>query len=329
MTPSPTSQPSQTSNVHQIFQGPVENVAGRDVNITNELGGRPLTRRERNALNELVERLIKEFGQERWEPWKFLHETIGINEIGEMRLEHLKPAQALLQLMIEAKEAESANAESAAWYQEHLSSERKLQEQGRVLIQLRSTVSQWEQLGQSLRQERDQLKLALDRQCNVTNQQGREIQSLTSEVKRLQQRCSHEGQEHRHAQAEVVRSARRQEELERQIDNLISGRLADAEALDQAQKKAEQAQRVVRRLRGSLICGGVLAVLATGAAVYKPLFQAELRAEQSKAVMLQRKDICLFKGEPFSWGTRLPTSSGMQKCVKSRTGQYLWQPADK
>ncbi|CAH4025007.1 hypothetical protein AI2617V1_5050, partial (plasmid) [Serratia marcescens] len=326
VTPSPTSQPSQTSNVHQIFQGPVENVAGRDVNITNELGGRPLTRRERNALNELVERLIKEFGQERWEPWKFLHETIGINEIGEMRLEHLKPAQALLQLMIEAKEAGSANAESAAWYQEHLSSERKLQEQGRVLIQLRSTISQWEQLGQSLRQERDQLKLALDRQLNVSNQQGREIQSLASEVKRLQQRSAREAQEHRHAEAENERAARRAASLQHQIDSLVAGRLVDAEALAQAQRKAEQAQRVVRRLRGSLICGGVLAVLATGTAMYKPLFQAELRAEQSKAVMLKRKDICLFNGEPFSWGTRLPTSSGMQKCVKSRTGQYLWQP---
>ncbi|MCX4043004.1 hypothetical protein OR606_22700, partial [Aeromonas hydrophila] len=105
--------------MHQIFQGPVENVAGRDVNITNELGGRPLTRKERLDLNALVERLIQEFGQERKQPWQFLHQTIGINNIGEMRLEHLKPAQALLQLMIEAKEAESANAESAAWYQEH------------------------------------------------------------------------------------------------------------------------------------------------------------------------------------------------------------------
>ncbi|MGY4043341.1 hypothetical protein [Aeromonas hydrophila] len=313
--------------MHQIFQGPVENVAGRDVNITNELGGRPLTRRERNALNELVERLIKEFGQERWEPWKFLHEAIGINEIGEMRLEHLKPAQALLQLMIEAKEAESANAESAAWYQEHLSSERKLQEQGRVLIQLRSTVSQWEQLGQSVRQERDQLKLALDRQLNVSNQQGREIHSLASEVKRLQQRSAREAQEHRHAEAENERAARRAASLQQQIDSLVAGRLVDAEALAQAQRKAEQAQRVVRRLRGSLICGGVLAVLVTGTAVYKPLFLAELRAEQSKAVMLKRKDICLFNGEPFSWGTRLPTSSGMQACVKSRNGQYLWQPA--
>lgn len=321
MTPSPTSQPSQTSNVHQIFQGPVENVAGRDVNITNELGGRPLTRRERNALNKLVERLIKEFGQERWEPWKFLHETIGINEIGEMRLEHLKPAQALLQLMIEAKEAESANAESAAWYQEHLSSERKLQEQGRVLVQLRSTVSQWEQLGQSLRQERDQLKLALDRQLNVNNQQGREIQSLASEVKRLQQRSAREAQEHRHAEAESQRAAHRAAGLQQQIDSLVAGNSRAAQELIQAQGKTQQAQKVVSRLRGTMICSSILAVLAVGAI---SLEARQLADDLAQAKVLRPE--CQYGGAPYSWGTRLKTPTGMQKCVKSRTGQYLWQP---
>ncbi|TNI47700.1 hypothetical protein CF130_04155 [Aeromonas dhakensis] len=321
MTPSPTSQPSQTSNVHQIFQGPVENVAGRDVNITNELGGRPLTRRERNALNKLVERLIQEFGQERWEPWKFLHETIGINEIGEMRLEHLKPAQALLQLMIEAKEAESANAESAAWYQEHLSSERKLQEQGRVLVQLRSTVSQWEQLGQSLRQERDQLKLALDRQLNVNNQQGREIQSLASEVKRLQQRSAREAQEHRHAEAESQRTAHRAAGLQQQIDSLVAGNSRAAQELIQAQGKTQQAQKVVSRLRGTMICSSILAVLAVGAI---SLEARQLADDLAQAKVLRPE--CQYGGAPYSWGTRLKTPTGMQKCVKSRTGQYLWQP---
>ncbi|OCY05861.1 hypothetical protein A9X69_14270 [Aeromonas hydrophila] len=321
MTPSPTSQPSQTSNVHQIFQGPVENVAGRDVNITNELGGRPLTRKERLDLNALVERLIQEFGQERKQPWQFLHQTIGINNIGEMRLEHLKPAQALLQLMIEAKEAESANAESAAWYQEHLSSERKLQEQGRVLVQLRSTVSQWEQLGQSLRQERDQLKLALDRQLNVSNQQGREIQSLASEVKRLQQRSAREAQEHRHAEAENERAACRAAGLQQQIDSLVAGNLRAAQELIQAQGKAQQAQKVVRRLRGTLLCSSILAVLAVAAI---SLQARQLADDLAQAKVLRPE--CQYGGAPYSWGTRLKTPTGMQKCVKSRTGQYLWQP---
>lgn len=327
MTPSPTSQPSQlsqssqASNVHQIFQGPVENVAGRDVNITNELGGRPLTKRERSALNALVERLIKEFGQERWEPWQFLHETIGVNEIGEMRLEHLKPAQALLQLMIEAKEAESANAESAAWYQEHLSSERKLQEQRGVLTQLRSTIVQWEKVGASLRQERDQLKLALERQCNVTNQQGRENQSLAAEVKRLQQRSAREAQEHRHSEAENERAARRAVGLQQQIDSLVAGNSRAAQELIQAQCKAQQAQQVVSRLRGTLICSGILAVLAIGA--------ISLEAKQLADDLVQAKALrpeCQYGGAPYSWGTRLKTPTGTQKCVKSRTGQYLWQP---
>ncbi|WP_338882084.1 hypothetical protein [Aeromonas hydrophila] len=255
----------RSNNVRQIFQGPVENVAGRDVVITNELGGRALTQNERIELNKLVGRLADDFGQEGWKTWQFLHQTIGVNKIGEMRLEHLKPAQVLLQLMIEAKESDSANAESAAWYQEHLSSERKLQEQRGVVIQLRSTVAQWEKIGESLRQERDQLKLALERQLNVTNQQGRETQSLAAEVKRLQQRSAREAQEHRHADAENERAARRAAGLQQQIDSLVAGNLRAAQELIQAQGKAQQAQKVVRRLRGTLLCSSILAVLAVAA----------------------------------------------------------------
>ncbi|MGL4353867.1 MAG: hypothetical protein ACRCTP_08120 [Aeromonas popoffii] len=318
MTPSPA---AQTNNVRQIFQGPVENVAGRDVVITNELGGRALTQNERIELNKLVGRLADDFGQEGWKTWQFLHQTIGVNKIGEMRLEHLKPAQALLQLMLEAKEAESANVESAAWYQEHLSSERKLQEQGRVLIQLRSTVAQWEQLGQSLRQERDQLKLALDRQLNVSNQQGREIQSLTSEVKRLQQRSAREAQEHRHSEAENERAARRAAGLQQQVDSLVAGNSRAAQELIQAQGKAQQAQKVLSRQRGTLICSSILAVLAIGAI---SLQARQLADDLAQAKVLRPE--CQYGGAPYSWGTRLKTPTGMQKCVKSRTGQYLWQP---
>ncbi|WP_139725506.1 hypothetical protein [Aeromonas dhakensis] len=307
--------------MHQIFQGPVENVAGRDVVITNELGGRALTQNERIELNKLVGRLADDFGQEGWKTWQFLHQTIGVNKIGEMRLEHLKPAQVLLQLMLEAKEAESANVESAAWYQEHLSSECKLQDQGKVIIQLRSTIAQWEKIGASLRQERDQLKLSLDRQLNVTNQQGRETQSLATEVKRLQQRFAREAQEHRHADAENERAARRAAGLQQQIDSLVAGNLRAAQELIQAQGKAQQAQKVVRRLRGTLLCSSILAVLAVAAI---SLQARQLADDLAQAKVLRPE--CQYGGAPYSWGTRLKTPTGMQKCVKSRTGQYLWQP---
>lgn len=329
MTPSPTtqlSQPSQASNVHQIFQGPVENVAGRDVVITNELGGRALTQNERIELNKLVGQLADEFGQEGWKTWKFLHQTIGVNKIGEMRLEHLKPAQVLLQLMIEARQAASGSSLEDIWRQEYQSVCCDLVEQSEVEVSLRAELRHYQQAHLVLKGDHDKLQQALAQHRVATAQLEREKHSLNDGIAELQQRLSSEIQSHRHSEAELKRATSRAAGLEHQIDSLIAGRLVDAEALTQAQRKAEQAQRVVRRLRGSLICGGVLAVLATGAAVYKPFFQAELHAEQSKAVMLKRKDICLFNGEPFSWGTRLPTSSGMQKCVKSRTGQYLWQP---
>lgn len=344
-----------TNNVHQIFQGSVENVAGRDVVITNEVGGRPLTKNERYELNDLVERLIKEFGLGRREPWTFLHRTIGVNNIDGLRLDHLKPARTLLQLMIEAKQAEGAVEEIAHWQREYLSSQQDLQEQGRELIQLNSSVRQWEKIGGALRLERDQLQRELtqlgttaaqwdpqaysalksdrDRlqreltQLSATIAQwDREKQSRSGEIIRLQQRLSQEMQAHQHAQDEIDRSAYRVAELERQVDSLIADKSSTAQALEEAQDKALQAQRVIRRLRGGLISGGVLAALAIGALGHQPVSQTELRDEQNKAVMLKRKDICLFNGEPFSWGARNKTATGMQKCVKSRNGQYRWQP---
>ncbi|MGY6037926.1 hypothetical protein [Aeromonas sp. AE23HZ002T15] len=315
-----------SSKVNLNFHAPVEYAAGGDVKIINELGGRLLTRRERKELHNLVLQLDREFGQKGWDTWTYLHEKIGVNEIGEMRLDHLKAAQALLQLMIEAKQAASGTVIEEIWRQEYQSVCCDLVEQSEIEVNLRAELRHYQQAHSALKSDHDRLQQVLTQHRVTAAQLEREKRSLGSGVTELQQRLSSEIQSHRHSEAELKRAASRAAELEHQIDNLIAGRLVDAEVLAQAHKKAEQAQRVVQRLRGRLICGGILAVLATGAAVYKPLFQAELRAEQSKAVMLKRKDICLFNGEPFSWGTRLPTSLGMQKCVKSRTGQYLWQP---
>lgn len=324
MTPSPA---AQTNNVRQIFQGPVENVAGRDVVITNELGGRALTQNERIELNKLVGRLADDFGQEGWKTWQFLHQTIGVNKIGEMRLEHLKPAQVLLQLMLEAKQAASGTSLEEVWRQEYQSVCCDLVEQSEIEVTLRAELRHYQQAYSVLKSDHGKLQQVLAQHRIATAQLEREKHSLGCGVADLQQRLSSEIQSHRHSEAESKRAASRAAGLEHQIDSLIAGRFVDAEALAQTQRKAEQAQQAVRRLRGSLICGGVLAVLTTGVAVYKPFFQAELLAEQSKAVMLKRKDICLFNGEPFNWGTRINTSTGMQKCVKSRNGQYLWQPA--
>lgn len=315
-----------SSKVNLNFHAPVEYAAGGDVKIINELGGRLLTRRERKELHNLVLQLDREFGQKGWDTWTYLHEKIGVNEIGEMRLDHLKAAQALLQLMIEAKQAASGTVLEEIWRQEYQSVCCDLVEQSEIEVNLRAELRHYQQAHSALKSDHDRLQQVLTQHRVTAAQLEREKRSLGSGVTELQQRLSSEIQSHRHSEAELKRAASRAAELEHQIDNLIAGRLVDAEVLAQAHKKAEQAQRVVQRLRGRLICGGILAVLATGVAVYKPLFQAELRAEQSKAVMLKRKDICLFNGEPFSWGTRLPTSLGMQKCVKSRTGQYLWQP---
>ncbi|UYB70656.1 hypothetical protein NBH81_20450 [Aeromonas veronii] len=314
---------SPDSKTHLNFHAPVEYAIGGNMLITNELGGRVLTQRERVELNNLVGRLADEFGQEGWKTWRFLHRTIGVNNIGEMRIDHLKPAQVLLQLMIEAKQAAAIPDLEEIWRQEYQSVCCDLVEQSENEAALRAEIRDYQQAHSVLKSDHHRLQQVLAQHRVTLVQLESEKHSLSTGVAELQKRLSNEIQSHRHSESELRRAASRAADLEQQIDSLIAG---STQALALAQSKAEQAQRVIRRLRGSLICGGVLAVLATGTAVYKPLFLAELRTEQSKAVMLKRKDICLFNGEPFSWGTRLPTSSGMQKCVKSRTGQYLWQP---
>ncbi|MDQ1883630.1 hypothetical protein RA180_06420 [Aeromonas salmonicida] len=92
------------------------------------------------------------------------------------------------------------------------------------------------------------------------------------------------------------------------------------------QESTVQVLRQGRPWKTVIACVMTVLLGGVGVQVYLPVFQAQLLAEENKAAMLKRANICLFDGMPYSWGTRLKTTTGMQKCVKSRTGQYLWQP---
>lgn len=314
---------SPGTKTHLNFHAPVEYAAGGDMKVITELGGRLLTRRERQELHNLVLQLDREFGQNGRDTWIYLHDKIGVNKVGEMRLDHLNAAKALLQLMIQAKQAASSQDLEEIWRQEYQSVCCDLVEQSENEAALRAELHHYQQAHSALKSDHERLQQVLAQHRVTVVQLEREKHSLSTGVAELQNRLSNEIQSHRHSESELRRAASRAVDLEQQIDSLIAG---STQALALAQSKAEQAQQVIRRLRGSLICGGVLAALATGVVAYQPFFQVELHAEQNKALMLKRKDICLFDGEPFSWGTRLPTSTGVQKCVQSRTGQYLWQP---
>ncbi|WP_175872020.1 hypothetical protein [Burkholderia sp. BCC0397] len=78
-----------------------DSVAGRDV-VNHHYGqGRLLTRAERADLNKLVRQLEIEFGTPGWQTWKFLHRTIGVENIETMYLIHRDPAETILGLLLD------------------------------------------------------------------------------------------------------------------------------------------------------------------------------------------------------------------------------------
>lgn len=89
------------TGVNQEFQGPIEGgVAGRDIINNHHTNGRLLTKVERVELHRLVQQLENEFGEPGWQTWKFLHRTIGVENIEVMCLGHRDQAETILQLLL-------------------------------------------------------------------------------------------------------------------------------------------------------------------------------------------------------------------------------------
>jgi hypothetical protein len=87
--------------VKQEFNGAVGDVAGRDIINHHHTQGRLLTKVERIELHKLVQRLETEFGEPGWQTWKFLHRTIGVENIDAMCLSHRDQADTILNLLLE------------------------------------------------------------------------------------------------------------------------------------------------------------------------------------------------------------------------------------
>ncbi|MFZ6690253.1 hypothetical protein [Undibacterium sp. SXout20W] len=86
----------------QSFNNSIENVAGRDVvNQTVINKGRHLTNDERITLNAKIQSQQVNFSVSAGNTWKFLHRTLGVNSVKFMHIEHLDPANAIVDLMIE------------------------------------------------------------------------------------------------------------------------------------------------------------------------------------------------------------------------------------
>lgn len=69
--------------------------------VINHAHRRPLTRDERRTLNNLVKQLDEEFGESGRQTWTAIHRILGTDNIEVMHLEQFRPAEAILQLLIE------------------------------------------------------------------------------------------------------------------------------------------------------------------------------------------------------------------------------------
>lgn len=93
----------------QVFEEKVSGqvVMGDVVNQIHHDGSRALTSQESKELNNKVKQLSENYGEQPWDTWRFLHRTIGVESVKEMRLDHRDSAHAILDLLIERAELQS------------------------------------------------------------------------------------------------------------------------------------------------------------------------------------------------------------------------------
>ncbi|PHS82358.1 hypothetical protein AAW02_22580, partial [Aeromonas dhakensis] len=257
------------NNVRQMFEEPVNNVAGRDVVFNQVVPERRFSNGERRQLGDLIRPLAAENQTSEKEEWRALHFPFGVNTIDEMDRSQFEAARQLLAAKLDA-----------AKLRRQLYEQQEETERYKVAVrqEVNQKVATWEQERIKLLQQSNQLVRQKAELENALAERTRKIEELTTRQQRVQQA-----------------------------------------APELPKKKSWPWKTLI-----TWTMGATLAIVGT--LVLQPAFERELRAEKNKSAMLTREDICLFNGQPFSWGTRIKTVTGMQKCVKSRTGQYLWQP---
>lgn len=86
----------------QEFNSPVGQVVQADTfTQINHVAGRLLTTQERIELNNKVKLLNEDFGEPGWKTWRFLHRTIGVENVEAMCIGHRDSAHAIIDLLLE------------------------------------------------------------------------------------------------------------------------------------------------------------------------------------------------------------------------------------
>jgi chromosome segregation ATPase len=155
---------------NQEFQAEVGQVIqAESVTQIHHDASRVLTTQERKELNDRVKQFEEEYGEPGWKTWRFLHRTIGIENIEAMRLDRRDSAHAILDLMIER----AALQNSCSQQQNH--DEDSAGQLAALLMQNSTLTAQLK--------ESKGLRAHLERLLEATTKQEKELQSRVDELR--------------------------------------------------------------------------------------------------------------------------------------------------
>jgi len=84
-----------------VVDGDNNRVVGRDMYQIQQMQGRLLTKDERKELNDRVQGISDQYGDQPWDIWKSIHRAIGIEGIDQLHIEHRDQVRFMLDLLEE------------------------------------------------------------------------------------------------------------------------------------------------------------------------------------------------------------------------------------
>jgi hypothetical protein len=253
--------------------------------VIHENGGRLLTRGESAELHKLVQRLADEFGQDGRATWLNIHKIIGVDSVKEMRLEQYQPTRAVLTLMLEKAMLSRQLSNSAASDLASLKSKLQTVEAEKIRLAQRLTAQ-------------CQPSTELLEAKNAAIHWHNKFQSADAERNSLVQRLTAS------EQLQKIEVSHLQDELLRSRSDLTVAK---------KHSSSKRWQLIALASTVGLIC------MAAWHWQQKEKYFSYMLYQQSLLT------VCQYRGESYSWGTRLNLPDGRIKCVKSKNGQYMWQ----
>lgn len=295
----------------QEFQEKVGQVVQTDTFTQINSGqGRVLTGKERAALNGKIVQLHEKYGEHGGKTWTFLHQTIGVDCVDDIRLEQRDAAHAIVDLLLERAKLQH---ELKNGPRSDTRSSRELAERIAQVSDLTAKLSHLQHAHDAQVEQRQEIQQAYAELQGANRKQAKQLADAASQLRNAQQ-----------AQASLEQQYRQQ-----------TARLNEtAEQLRRAQETARRSQvcttcqtnwHKLTNTRKLLLTASIMASTAIGAAIvlgYRGHF-ASNRAELAEA----RIHSCEFGAKPYTIGSIIdnPQAPDIQCVADPKGGQPHWQ----